>query len=407
MNLTTHPKQETFTTCMYIQIFLLLTSSLRNLYSAGQPTAPKQSNSSSHHVNGFTKQDLVRQRGYYDITDVDALSDGEGKKRSFDHEEDEEHESKKTRVEGDELIDGDDDAEFDDLAPKRGSKRNAHDEEDNEAFETKKSRGKRARKVSSTEVAPQDDMDVDDEEADEITELKPTLRGKKRDRAEAGSTFGGDEENSDLDVEAAEGEEKSRRRRKRRTVAKRKSEASFIRGRQYGMNGEDEHSEKQSDEDSPGRISARRKRKSKRTSDAVRRNHEYAASDVSMDESTTSTKSKVRNIGDEWESNGIKYKIGPNGQRLRQTLVKKARQKFIMVCCYLSSGIGEGTKSPLSIQPKDSQHPDRTEHLNICIETWLTEEEYQEAKAQHILAWQDSPRKQDSETERLILNTSV
>ena len=40
----------------------------------------------------------------------------------------------------------------------------------------------------------------------------------------------------------------------------------------------------------------------------------------------------------------------------------------------------------------DSQHPDRDVNLEVCVETWLTEEEYKEAKAERLLAWQDSPK---------------
>lgn len=42
--------------------------------------------------------------------------------------------------------------------------------------------------------------------------------------------------------------------------------------------------------------------------------------------------------------------------------------------------------------------------MQICVETWLSEEEYQQAKADHALAWQDSPR---HDGERLSLDTSV
>jgi hypothetical protein len=61
------------------------------------------------------------------------------------------------------------------------------------------------------------------------------------------------------------------------------------------------------------------------------------------------------------------------------------------------------------LQPKDSQHPDRDANLQVCIETWLTEEEYQEAKAQHMLAWQDeSPPPAPSEhPEKLTLDILV
>ncbi|KDR84128.1 hypothetical protein GALMADRAFT_236804 [Galerina marginata CBS 339.88] len=347
-----------------------------NTYHPVQPT-----------TNGFSKPaGLARHGGYLDITDAD-MSDAEGRKRALDEEQDEsEHEAKKSRVEGDELIDGDEDAEFEDLAPKRGSKRGLRDEEDGEdvADASKKARGKRARKVSH-EKGPQVDssMDVDDEEADEITELKSTLRGKKRDRAEAGSTFGGDDEDSGVELEA-EGDAKARRQRKRRTVAKRKSEASYIRAKKHGnRDASDSGSEGATHEKQAS--SHDRKKRGKRHSHIERR---ASGSDVSMDESTTSNRSKVRNIGDEWESNGVKYKIGLNGQRLRQALVKKARQKFVM--------------------PKDSQHPDRDANLQVCVETWLTEEEYQDAKAQHLLAWQDSPPPpRNEDVEKLTLNTST
>ena len=74
-------------------------------------------------------------------------------------------------------------------------------------------------------------MDIDDEDMDDITELKPFSRGRKRDRAEAGSTFGGDDDESSLGNEVDGDSKLRRRRRKRRTVAKRKSEATYLRGK--------------------------------------------------------------------------------------------------------------------------------------------------------------------------------
>jgi hypothetical protein len=261
------------------------------------------------------------------------VSDNEVKKRSRHMEQDEEHEAKKTRVEGEELIDGDEDAAFEEGAPRRGSKRGIQEEADEDsegATETKKSRGKRARKVSN-EKAPQShqvdqNMDIDDEDMDDITELKPFSRGRKRDRAEAGSTFGGDDDESAFENEVDGDSKLRRRRRKRRTVAKRKSEATYLRGKKREREGEEDVSDDTSDETS----SSRRKR-GKRSSHVQRHEIERQKSDVSMDESVTSSK-RVREIGEEWESNGVRYKIGPNGQRLRQALVKKARQKFVMVC---------------------------------------------------------------------------
>ncbi len=58
------------------------------------------------------------------------------------------------------------------------------------------------------------------------------------------------------------------------------------------------------------------------------------------------------------------------------------------------------------VQPKDSQHPDREEHVQVFIETWLTEEEYQDAKNQHRLAWQDdSPRPEPAD--KLSIDVTV
>lgn len=266
----------------------------------------------------------------------DGQSDTEVKKRSRYTEQDEEHEAKKTRVEGEELIDGDEDAEFEEGAPRRGSKRGIQEEpeEDSEgATDTKQSRGKRARKVSSEKVPhghqADQSMDIDDEDMDDITELKPFSRGRKRDRAEAGSTFGGDDDESALENEVDGDSKLRRRRRKRRTVAKRKSEATYLRGKKREREGEEHASDDNSDE-TPSKVSSRRKR-GKRLSNVQSHGIERQKSDVSMDESVTSSK-RVRDIGEEWESNGVRHKIGPNGQRLRQALVKKARQKFVMVC---------------------------------------------------------------------------
>ncbi|PPR05214.1 hypothetical protein CVT26_012290 [Gymnopilus dilepis] len=367
---------------------------------AAETSAASDSNHHSRqnnfpHINGFVQRSGInREGGLYDISDVENVSDGEGKKRALDAEADEEHEAKKTRVEGDDLIDGDEDAEFEDMSPpKRGSKRGIQDEADSEEPSPfKKSRGKRARKVSEGKHQPVDDnMDVDDEEADQVAELKSTAtRGKKRDRTEAGSTFGGDDEDSAAEDDELEGDSKPRRHRKRRTVAKRKSEATYFRGKQRSKDGlQDDVSDASSGSGrgSPDRRAARKSRKSRRHSHLDRRDRERRddKSDVSMDESTVSTRSKVRSIGDEWESNGVKYKIGPNGQRLRQALVKKARHKFVM--------------------PKDSQHPDRDVNLQVYVESWLTEEEYAEAKAQHLLAWQDPlPETPTQENGKLSLN---
>lgn len=263
-----------------------------------------------------------------------GTSTNEARKRSWHTDQDEEHEAKKTRVEGAELIDGDEDAEFDENALELGL---LYEGGSDAATETRKSSGRRAQRVSAekTPEGHRDDqnMDVDDEEMDDITELKPISRGKKRDRAEAGSTFGGDDEDSTAEHE---GDSKlRRRRRKRRTVAKRKSEASHLRGKKREREGDEDLTDGNSEESL--KLSSSQRKRGKRSSNVHHYEIERQKSDVSMDDSVASSKNKLREIGEEWENNGIRYKIGPNGQRLRQALVKKARQRFIMVSGFPTS----------------------------------------------------------------------
>ncbi|PPQ72777.1 hypothetical protein CVT24_012803 [Panaeolus cyanescens] len=331
-------------------------------------------------INGISKP-LYRQPAYTQV--LVSRSEHDLRKRSLDENEDE-HEMKKTRVDEEELVDSDSKP----FRQNRGSKRGVQEEDEEEEYSdeflgSKKARGKRARKLSLNNrlYSTDQDMDIDDEEADEVSELRPSLRGKKRDRAEAGSTFGGDDEESEPEVDTSKAR---RRHRKRRTVAKRKSEVTYARGKKREREGELDNSDLASEDDSAPEKSSSRKRRGRRSSHKDDEDR-LSRSDISMDDSTVSTRSKIRNIGDEWESNGVKYKIGPNGQRLRQALVKKARHKFVM--------------------PKDSQHPDRDANLQVCIECWLTEEEYRDAKAQHLLAWQDSPKKAE-ETEKLTVDVS-
>lgn len=158
-------------------------------------------------------------------------------------------------------------------------------------------------------------MEDDEMDTDEITDLRSIPRGKKRDRAAAGSTFGGDDEEGEEQLDGG----KASRRRKRKMLSKRKSDApAQARGRKRDMEESDE-------ENVPSSQSTRRKRGKKED--------EEEGSDVSMNESLLSRGSYVkgRRIGEEWEVNGALYKVGVNGQRLRQALVKKARNKFPMV----------------------------------------------------------------------------
>ena len=205
----------------------------------------------------------------------------------------------------------DDDMEVDAAQPaKRGAKRLASSESDEDRTPSPSARrDKRPRNISSEDSFQSAD---DDMEEDEMGEEMPDGygRGKKRDRAEAGSTFGGDDSVADDD------DEKPQRRRRRRTVSNKLGQGSS-RGQKRGR-GLDSHDSDDSEHEQRARQAGRKKR-GKRSQDEL--------APVSNDPLC-----KGKRIGEEWESNGVHYKVGPNGQRLRQALVKKAKSKFPMVC---------------------------------------------------------------------------
>ncbi|KII95299.1 hypothetical protein PLICRDRAFT_209869 [Plicaturopsis crispa FD-325 SS-3] len=311
------------------------------------PTVPSYVRQSSRKALSLGPSNDSRQKR---SLDTDAEEDAQ----------DAEH-AKKSRVEGDELIDGDEEASWSqEVRPQRGSKRLVEEDEDGDAPH-KHGRDKRARKVSR-DVTPEDE---EMEDADELMELdtapRASVRGKKRDRAEAGSTFGGDDDEDMADSETG----KDARRRKRRTVAKRKSEVASRGTKRDRDAEEDELSE-------AGQTDARATRKKRGKKGPVDESA-IEEGDISVDPLC-----KGRRIGEEWEINGVQYKVGLNGERLRQALVKKARTKFPM--------------------PKDSTHPDRQANLEVFVETWLTDAQYQEAKDRHELAWQDSPPPSEPQT---------
>ncbi|KAJ3851731.1 hypothetical protein EV368DRAFT_65510 [Lentinula lateritia] len=293
-------------------------------------------------------------------------SNDDRRKRERGFDDDDGDIAKKTRLEGDEFIDGDEEAvwqgssDLPNSNESRVPKRGVGDDNDGDFGTLKRANGKRQRKVSSDKESPRrHDMDIDAEGEDYLGDLRSLSRGKKRDRDETGSSYGGEIEQADDDADVDAEEEKDRRRKRRN---KRRSDAnSSSRGKKRDRDFEDELGD---DEDETGLASQRklRKKRGKKMSD------DEKASDVSMEDSSSI---KGRKIGETWISNGVQYKIGPNGQRLRFELVKKARQKFVM--------------------PMDSVHPDRRANLEVYVEAWLTEEEYRIAKARNILSWQESP----------------
>ncbi|CDO71357.1 hypothetical protein BN946_scf184908.g115 [Trametes cinnabarina] len=321
---------------------------------AGPSVLSVAQSSASHY--GSTSQATVR---YPPLGRHNVAPPAHHGKHALDDEVDARHESsaKKSRLEVEELLDGGDvserqvngmDVDQHTGHIKRGSKRVASLEDD-EGLDASRvdRRDKRARKVSIDKSAIAEDYDMeDDEQEDELDGNPSIVRGKKRDRAEAGSTFGGDDSVIDDD-------EKPQRQRRRRTVSNKLSQSSS-RGQKRVRDLDSYDSDDSADR--LKREHTRKKRGKRSEEEEVPVSHDPLC--------------KGRHIGEEWESNGIRYKVGPNGQRLRQELVKKSRSRFPM--------------------PSDSQHPDRRANVDVYVETWLTEEEYQAAKERHELAWQDS-----------------
>lgn len=196
--------------------------------------------------------------------------------------------------------------------PSRGSKRAAA-REDDEGFETERihRRGKRARRVSGNKSNESTDQDM--EETDDIVDLTSIPRGKKRDRVEAGSSFGGDDSGIEDDLD-----EKPRHHRRRRVHSGRKSDTTQ-RGQKRSRDMDESDEE---DTDGSGRR-ATRQRREQQSSEGGSTDDRMVSHDPLC---------KGRRVGEEWEVNGVKYRVGLNGQRLRQALVKQTRSRFPMVC---------------------------------------------------------------------------
>ena len=199
----------------------------------------------------------------------------------------------------------------------RRSKRGADDGEGDLVMLEHSRREKRQRKVSAQhQVKVAEQVEVVDMDIDDISDTRPIRRGKKRGRAEAGSTFGGDESVSD-----DENEERLQRHRKRR---QRKSGVSH-RGQKRGRDFDQSDGESEDHHRTAGKA-------------ARRRQNESTASDgdVSMDglQFSKDPLCRGRRIGEEWEAHGAHFKVGTSGQRLRKVLVKTGRPKFPMVVSF-------------------------------------------------------------------------
>lgn len=210
-------------------------------------------------------------------------------------------------VVGDEIID------LSSPKPARGAKRQAASDEDiANTGSTGKKAGKRARrqsrKLHETSNGDENDASMD---VDSIS------RGKKRDRTEAESSFGGDD---DL---AASGRGTKNRRHKRKSNASTDMDA-IMEARGTKRSYEVESTLGSDDEvGSTSRSTLSRKRGKLTGRDSI--------SDVLMDGTVPDPACAGRKIGEEWHVNGETFKVGPGGRKQRQVLLRKRRSRFSMV----------------------------------------------------------------------------
>ena len=243
-------------------------------------------------------------------------------KHGLEDDDESEKEAKKTRVEGDEFIDGDEDAEWhdsdvnmdmdaDETSPTplaRGSKRIAEGDSD-EGFES--SRGARKDKRARKNIKGKE-SNLGGRASSEAS------RGKKRDRTEASSGAGGD---GLLVDDEDDGHSRATRRRRVTSNPKASKKTSHSLSRKRGR----ETSSPGSDgSDSPSRRAARHKR-GKRVVQAS------TTTDEDGDTVSTDPLCLGRRIGEEWHVGNVWYKVGPNGQRLRRANVKSRQPAFHMV----------------------------------------------------------------------------
>ncbi|KAI6163241.1 hypothetical protein EDD17DRAFT_1572097 [Pisolithus thermaeus] len=291
------------------------------------------------------------------------------RKRSYAAESDSEPDNnlKKTRIDGEDLIDRDEDADW-------------YAQYVNPRSQPVASSSRVS--INGQSIGHEADEPIDEimeDPDDEVTELSSIPRGKKRDRAEAGSTFGADDDDDAHN-------EKPIRHRKRRSVSKRKSEA-HPRGRKRDREVEFPESEGE------GAVSESVKRDSQRTS-KKRKEKRASPDEIRLDASAEDARVSKdplcggRKIGEEWEVGAIRYKVGDKGERLRLVLVKKARSKYHM--------------------PEDSQHPDRAAALEI-YEQYKQAEERQDVKGKDLL-WDSvtsSPTSRRPFRQSLTANTTM
>jgi hypothetical protein len=173
---------------------------------------------------------------------------------------------------------------------------------------------KRRRKVSGRHLKKSMQKDDDDIEMENGgSEARTSHNAKKRGHMEVDSSFGLDDDTFYNDEDNDFALHHHRKRRQRKSL-------NALRGQKRGR-----------DIDSPGVDTDSGDPRGKRKT--FRRRPDTSDTDLSVDEGQISRDPlcKGRHIGEEWESHGAHFRVGPDGQRLRKVLVKEDRPKFNMV----------------------------------------------------------------------------
>lgn len=284
-------------------------------------------------------------RSIYRIFDLKNVVKGSKHTRDDDDDDDDifPETSKKTRVQ-EEANEAEEDDEMDwEISSKvrhqsrkvsdpkglRGHKRQAGVDDDEFDQSEKKEREKRARKGPRGNKLPFSDGAPGS--SGNFHDLISSHRGIKRNRFEAGSTFGGDD-----DLLLVNGK-KSRRRQHRSGKEDDESLVLAKRTSNLSSTAEDDDTAIMNQRLQTGKI----KKKGKQRADFT---GEELSSDISMSEDRlmADTFCRGHNIGEEWEVNGQKWKVGQDGRRLRLALLNRKRSRYSMVlnsyhitCIYL------------------------------------------------------------------------
>ena len=129
-------------------------------------------------------------------------------------------------------------------------------------------------------------------------------------------------------------------------------------------------------------------RKSKRTSVVNGKKKPDQDNDDEYSVVSTDPLCQGRKIGTEWQIGNRRFKVGPDGKRLRLAPLRTRRKKYEMVRFPLPTIGIILTICTIYVQPIDSVHPDATAMIDVLVDTWLTEEEYKLAREQGNLGWQ-------------------